>query len=80
LSIEQNEGIIVFSVERNSPANEAKIEPGDIILEINGMKVLRQDDFLINVLDARNGQKLSFKLLRDGKEINTTLTLKPRKR
>ncbi len=79
LKIEQNEGVIVFSVERNSPANDAKIEPGDIILEINGMKILRQDDFLINVLDARNGQKLNFKLLRDGEEINTTLTLKSRK-
>ena len=80
LNIEKSDGVIVFSIERNSPANDAKIEPGDIILEIDGMKILRQDDFLINVLDARKGQKLNLKLLRDGKEINTVLTLKSRKK
>ncbi|MGA2299028.1 MAG: trypsin-like peptidase domain-containing protein [FCB group bacterium] len=74
------EGVVVFAVNRNSPAEEAGIEPGDIILEINNKPILRIDDYNIIVLDGIVGDKLDFTLLRDDKRISKTLTLKPIKR
>jgi serine protease Do len=80
LGLKQTDGVVVVEVQRNSPADEAKIEPGDIIENIDGYKIDKYDDYVIVVKDAVTGQKLSVELLRDNKKINTTLVLKPRNR
>lgn len=80
LKISQKEGLIVFSTQRNSPAEEAGIEPGDIIQEVDGYKVLRAIDYNTIIYDGITGQKLNFVILRDGKKLNKTLTLKPLRR
>jgi S1-C subfamily serine protease len=68
-------GAIVVEINRNSPAEKAGIEPGDIILEINGQKVNKLDDFNINIYDMSVGDEVELKILRDDKEINKTLEL-----
>jgi len=68
-------GAIVVEINRNSPAEKAGIEPGDIILEINGQKVNKLDDFNINIYDMSVGDEVELKILRDDKEINKTMEL-----
>jgi serine protease Do len=80
LKLKINDGVYVFGVERRSPCEEAGMQPGDVILEIDGNKILRIDDYNIIVNDCVTGQKLKFKILRDGKEIESEITLKAKRR
>lgn len=73
--IAKTKGIIVLSVNRNSPAEIAGIEPGDIITEIDGNKVNKIEDFNINIYDMAVGDKVNLKIIRDDKEITKTMTL-----
>jgi len=73
--ITKTKGIIVLSVNRNSPAELAGIEPGDIITEVNGYKIHKLEDFNINIYDMTVGDIVDLKILRDEKEINKTMTL-----
>ena len=80
LKIDLKQGVVVFSINRKSPAEEAGFEPGDIILEIDGEKIQRTDDYYMVINDGIAGQSLNFTLLRDDKKINKTLNLKPIKK
>ena len=73
------EGLIVYQVAIKSPADKSGIEPGDIILEIDGKKINNQDDFSVSVYDALVGQSLSIKLERDTEIITKNLILEKRR-
>jgi serine protease Do len=75
LKLNRTEGAVVLGVDRNSISEEAGIEPGDIILEINGTKVKDVDDYNMIINDGFVGQKLKFLLLRDEKEVSKTMVL-----
>ena len=76
ISSKVKDGVVVFSIKRDSPAEQAGIEPGDIVLEINSQPVSKIDDYNIIVGDGIVGEKLNFTLLRDDKKINKTILLK----
>jgi regulator of sigma E protease len=67
------DGIMVRAVVENSPAEEAGIEPGDIILEVGGQPVHNSADLSNIVNSAEEGTELSFTLLRDGQEVPKTV-------
>jgi serine protease Do len=72
------EGVIVSEVKRNSPAERAGFQPGDVILEVNGEKVVDEAS-IISVLDElQTGQVLKMKVLRDRRTIDVTLKLEKR--
>lgn len=68
-------GAIVVQVNRNSPAEKAGIEPGDIITEIDGQTIHKLDDFNVQIYDKTVGDKVNIKLLRDDKEVSKTMEL-----
>jgi regulator of sigma E protease len=68
-------GLIVRAVVANSPAEEAGVEPGDIILEIDGQPVRRQGDIQDIVNSGEEGAEITLLLLRNGQEEE--ITLKP---
>lgn len=69
-------GVVIFAMRNDSPALEAGLEPGDIILEIDGHRILRGEDYKIIVNDAFVGQTLKFLILRDNVKKEIKLTLK----
>lgn len=71
-------GLFVTRTYNNSAATFAGIEPGDLIIEINGKKVRKTDDFYLSVFDGEVGQKFEFVILRSNEKIHTTYTLKER--
>ena len=72
-SVIAGDGLMVHSVSENSPAEEAGIEPGDIILEAAGQPVNKWGD-LSNIVDSvEEGAEITLFLLRNGQEIQTTL-------
>ncbi len=65
-------GLIVRAVVGNSSAEEAGIEPGDIILEVDGQPIHTQGDVQDIVNSVEEGAEVGLLLLRNGQEIQTT--------
>jgi len=74
-SVIAGDGLMVHAVAENSPADEAGIESGDIILEIDGQPVRRRGDVQDIVNSAEEGSEITLLLLRNGQEEE--ITLKP---
>ena len=70
LGLTRNAGdlAVVTEVAESSPAAEAGVKVGDIIVEFNGKAVPRSHDFPSVIADTAPGQKVTLKLLRDKKE------------
>ena len=49
LGLPRNEGAFVKAVTPNSPADDARLRPGDVVTEFNGIRV-EDDDHLINLV------------------------------
>jgi serine protease Do len=63
-----NETALVTEVAEKSPAAEAGVKTGDIIVEFNGKPVPKSHDFPSVIADTAPGQKVTLKIFRDKKE------------
>ncbi len=66
-------GVLVREVFANEPADKAGIEPGDIILSIDGKEVASSRDVQMEVLKKRPGDNVVFSILRGGKKTDITV-------
>ncbi len=80
LDLKKVQGVVVSEIAQNSPADKAGFEPGDIILDIDGQKVRRENDVQTLIYDCITGQTLSFTVARGEKMIQKQLTLDRRKK
>ncbi|MEY8000850.1 S1C family serine protease [Clostridium sp. Mt-5] len=69
------QGIYVQQVEKNSGASAAGIKPTDILIELDGKKVKSISDVEIILEGYKVGEKIQSKIWRDGKVIETEITL-----
>jgi serine protease Do len=79
--ISQNSGALIkgdannFAVEPNSPAEKAGLKEGDVITKVDGT-VLDNTNTLGSVIAQKNpGDTIALTIIRDGKEINLSVTL-----
>jgi regulator of sigma E protease len=75
-SIIAGDGVMVRAIVDNSPAAEAGIQPGDIILEVNGQPIHSSADLSNMVNSVEQGTEISLTLLRDGQEVPKTVKTK----
>ena len=68
----RSEGVMVVSVEDGSPAKNAGIRPGDVIMSINGEKVTTNAEISEKIQDTPSGATVVFK--RKDSEISVKLT------
>ena len=73
--LEKAEGVIVSDVKRASPAERAGFKVGDIIIEINGEKIITDDNVQSVVGDARTGDMLKVRVYREKKYLTLDLKL-----
>jgi len=66
-------GALVADVIKDSPASKSKIQPGDIILKLNDTAVTNVGTFRNMVSMMKPGTKLNLTILRDNKEIQTSV-------
>lgn len=78
--IDSDLGVIVTRIYRRSPAEKAGIEPADVIVGINGKPIYHANDFLVEILDGRVGQKFNLDIIRSGDKITKTITLENSRR
>ncbi|HEY8965769.1 MAG TPA: Do family serine endopeptidase [Candidatus Methylacidiphilales bacterium] len=71
-----DDGALVGEVVPGSAADEAKIEPGDVITEFNGRHVSDNRTLSRIVKETPPGKKVPVKVIRDGKEKALSVTLK----
>jgi serine protease Do len=64
------EGVIVDSVQPNSPAAKAGIKQGDIILKFNGQPVSSMENLVLQVTQVQPGTKVSVEIFRNGKTFD----------
>jgi S1-C subfamily serine protease len=75
LGIPNVRGVVVYSTMNRGLASKAGLEPGDVILKINDRKVLRKEDYFMEVFDSMVGETLEFEILRGDEEKTVKLRL-----
>lgn len=71
-------GILVASVVPNSSASAAKLQPGDVLLAINGTALENGQVFGALVNQNLPGAKVKVKINRAGKEMDVDMTMVPK--
>jgi len=75
LRVEKRPGVVVVAVDTRKTAGRAGIEPGDIIININGNNISNESDYYIFVNDNKVGDELKIRFLRDNNEMSTSFKL-----
>ena len=77
--LSKNQGVVVVEVRRGTPAEKAGIEPGDIILEIDGEKIENSEDIEMAIYDGVVGQTMNILIDRSGETMKKKLYLERNK-
>lgn len=75
LGLPKAEGALVASVIPNGPAQAAGIEPGDVLLELNGQKITAMRTLPRLVAEAQIDTQADLVFWRDGKALQTKVTV-----
>lgn len=68
-------GVVVGDVSANSPAQEAGVKRGDILLEVDGKPVTSSNQLRNSISMMQPGTEIKIKLARDGNERDVTVKL-----
>lgn len=69
------QGAYIRGIEMDSPAMAAGIQSGDVVIQINETPVTTYNDLLTVLYNANPEDLLTFTLMRQGREMNATVTL-----
>ncbi len=72
---ERQGGVIVASVQEESPASQAGLEPGDVIVRFDGREVPNVDKFRQMVAETKVGSKVELVVVRNKKEVKLRATI-----
>ena len=73
----QGEGARVVAVEHKGPADQAGIEPGDVIVRVGERQVQRPMDVTSVVIGGEAGEKVAIDFVRNGKRATVAVQLAP---
>lgn len=76
--LDDTDGVIVASVETGTPAANAGITPGDVIVEFAGTEIKSMSQFRRVVASVTPGEKVPVTIVRDGQTKRLTATLAER--
>jgi len=68
-------GALIDEVSADSPAADAGIVTGDVVVSVNGRPVGGQGGLIAEIRSAQPGDSLELGILRDGKTVTVTATL-----
>lgn len=75
LGLPSAEGVLVVNVIPGSPADEAGLAQGDVILQVDNRKVKNHEDLINIIQQGKVGQQVVLQIFRGGKLRNVTVTL-----
>ncbi len=77
LGLDRERGVYISEIYRNSPAEDAGLEPGDIILAIDNERILRPQDVQVLLSDGIAGETIEVKIRREDETYLKQLELRP---
>ena len=75
LHLPQSGGALLAGISPDSPAAEAGLQPGDVIVAVNGAKVESPRQLAVNVASVKPGENAKLDVVRDGKSQTVTATV-----
>jgi len=63
------EGLVVTTLYRNGPAHKAGVEPGDVLVAIDGKKASDAREVLLAISNHKPGERIKMELMREGKPL-----------
>ena len=75
LNITATDGAIVMSVESGSAAEKAGLQEKDVIVALDGQKVDADHSLMSALFTHKPGDKVNLTVMRNGKQVQVTLTL-----
>ena len=73
-NLKEKEGALISQVYSGSPAEQVGLKVGDVVIEVDGVKVKSTQDVVREVLKKKVGQKVNFVVLREGKRTQVSVT------
>ncbi|NOT56122.1 MAG: PDZ domain-containing protein, partial [Deltaproteobacteria bacterium] len=73
-SLREKRGVIIRAVEPESPAARADLQRGDVMVALDGRPVVSSEDYLQRERTYTSGAQLRFRVVRDQKERDITVT------
>jgi serine protease Do len=73
-NLKEKEGALISQVYGGSPAEKTGLKVGDVVIEVDGVKITNSQDVVREVLKKKVGQKVNFVILREGKRTQASVT------
>ncbi|MBB1485504.1 Do family serine endopeptidase [Oceanospirillum sediminis] len=67
-----NQGIVIAGLLRNGPAHRAGMQPGDIVIAVEGQPVISSQGTMNQIAQKRPGESISLTVFRQGKRYQLT--------
>jgi serine protease DegQ len=75
LKLRRDSGVVVRGVQRHAPAGDAGMEPGDVLLSINGVPVRDTPGMLNQIAQLAPGSLAQVRVERDSREVDLSVTV-----
>jgi serine protease Do len=79
LKLKERSGALISEVFKGDPADKAGLQPGDVVIEVNGTRIKDSHQLLIVIASFHVGEKVNIKILRDSQEKTFQVTVAERK-
>ena len=76
---ESDNGVQFADVRAGSPAEQAGLRRGDVLISFGGAAIANMQDFAFQLRSRKPGDVVKVTVLRDGQEVNADVTLRPRR-
>jgi len=73
-NLKEKEGALISQVYSGSPAEQVGLKVGDVVIEVDGVKIKSSQDVVREVLKKKMGQKVNLVILRGGKRLEISVT------
>jgi len=72
-NLKEKEGALISQVYGGSPAEKAAMKVGDVVTEVDGVKIKNSQDVVREVLKKKVGQRVNFVVQREGKRVEISV-------